>query len=88
MKDKSPLVSPPRTQLVLDALQTATTPLEFQAADRIANRRLLELEKIVQGISVKWVTNRSDRAMLDQTRGEMGRITQALGEVRSRLGVD
>lgn len=88
MTDKLQPVSQSRSQLVISTLLGATTPLEFKSAERLANRRLLELEKIIQGISVKWVPNKTDKSMLVQTKGEMERITQALGSAREQLGVD
>lgn len=88
MTSKNPLTPPSRTALVLDTLEGATTPLAFRAAERLASRRLLELEKIVQGLSVKWVPNKTDKLMLAQTKEEMGKITQALGTAREGLGVD
>lgn len=88
MTNKNPLIPPSRTQLVMDTLQGATTPLAFRAAERLANRRLLELEKIVQGLSAKWMANKTDKLMLTQTKEEMGRITQALCAARDQLGVD
>jgi hypothetical protein len=53
----------------------------------MALRRLSELEKIVKGISSKWIKSKTDREMIEQTQAEMGRIGEALEEKRVKFGV-
>lgn len=75
-----------RTEYVIANLTGVRTPMEFSVAEKMALRRLAELEKIVKGISAKWFKNKSDVAMIEQTQGEMGRITQALSAEREKFG--
>ena len=69
-----------RTEYVIANITGVKTPLEFKTAEKLATRRLAELEAIVKGISTKWIKGRHDAEMLAQTKGEMDRITQALSE--------
>jgi hypothetical protein len=69
-----------RTEYVIATITGVKTPLEFKTADKLATRRLGELEAIVRGISGKWIRGKTDSEMLAQTKGEMDRITQALAE--------
>ena len=69
-----------RTEYVIANITGVKTPLEFKTAEKLATRRLAELETIVKGISTKWIKGRHDTEMLAQTKGEMDRITQALSE--------
>ena len=69
-----------RTEYVIANITGVKTPLEFKTAEKLARRRLVELEAIVKGISAKWFKGRHDTEMLAQTKGEMDRITQALSE--------
>ena len=69
-----------RTEYVIANITGVKTPLEFKTAEKLATRRLAELETIVKGISSKWIKGRHDAEMLAQTKGEMDRITQALSE--------
>ena len=76
-----------RTEYVIVNLTGVKTPLEFKTAEKLASRRLAELEAIVKGISTKWIKGRHDTEMLVQTKGEMDRITQALSAKRVKFGV-
>ena len=76
-----------RTEYVIANITGVKTPLEFKTAEKLATRRLAELETIVKGISSKWIKGRHDAEMLAQTRGEMDRITQALSEKASKFRV-
>ena len=69
-----------RTEYVIANITGVKTPLELKTAEKLARRRLTELEAIVKGISAKWFKGRHDTEMLAQTKGEMDRITQALSE--------
>jgi hypothetical protein len=69
-----------RTDYVIANITGVKTPLELKTAEKLARRRLAELEAIVKGISAKWFKGKSDVEMLAQTKGEMDRITQALSE--------
>ena len=69
-----------RTEYVIANITGVKTPLEFKTAEKLATRRLAELETIVKGISSKWIKGRHDAEMQAQTKGEMDRITQALSE--------
>ena len=69
-----------RTEYVIANITGVKTPLELKTAEKLARRRLAELEAIVKGISAKWFKGKSDVEMLAQTKGEMDRITQALSE--------
>jgi hypothetical protein len=75
-----------RTEYVIVNLTGVTTPMEFKTAEKLASRRLGELEAIVKGISAKWIKGRHDAEMLVQTKGEMDRITQALSDKRANFG--
>ena len=75
-----------RTEYVIANITGVKTPLEFKTAEKLARRRLAELEAIVKGISTKWFKGRHDAEMLAQTKGEMDRITQALSVKRDKFG--
>jgi hypothetical protein len=75
-----------RTEYVISNLIGVRNPMEFSVAEKMALRRLSELEKIVKGISSKWFKNKSDLAMIEQTKAEMGRIGTALESGRARFG--
>jgi len=77
-----------RTEYVISNLTGVRTPMEFSVAEKMALRRLSELEKIVKGVSSKWFKNKSDLAMIDQTQAEMGRIKDVLNLKREKFGVD
>lgn len=76
-----------RTEYVISNLIGVRTPMEFSVAEKMALRRLTELEKIVRGVSSKWFKNKSDLQMIEQTKAEMGRIGAALEEKRAKFGV-
>ncbi len=76
-----------RTEYVITNITGVKTPLEFKTAEKLARKRLAELEAIVKGVSSKWFKNKSDVAMVDQTQGEMTRITQALILMREKFGL-
>lgn len=83
-------ITPPtmtRTEYVVSNLIGVSSPVEFSVAEKMALKRLSELEKIVKGISAKWIKNKTDQQMIDQTRAEMGRIKSVLEEKRSRYKV-
>lgn len=83
-------ITPPtmtRTEYVVSNLIGVSSPVEFAVAEKMALKRLSELEKIVKGISAKWIKNKTDQQMIDQTRAEMGRIKSVLEEKRSRYKV-
>lgn len=75
-----------RTEYVISNLIGVRNPMEFSVAEKMALRRLSELEKIVKGVSSKWFKNKSDLAMIDQTKAEMGRISDALTAKREKFG--
>ena len=75
-----------RTEYVIANITGVKTPLEFKTAEKLASRRLGELEAIVKGISAKWFKGKLDEQMLAQTRAEMDRITQALSERKQKFG--
>ena len=75
-----------RTEYVIANITGVKTPLELKTAEKLASRRLVELEAIVKGISAKWFKGKLDEQMLAQTRAEMGKITQALSERRQKFG--
>ena len=75
-----------RTEYVIANITGVKTPLELKTAEKLASRRLGELEAIVKGISAKWIKGRHDTEMLAQTKGEMDRITQALSVKRDKFG--
>ena len=76
-----------RTEYVIANITGVKTPLELKTAEKLARRRLAELEAIVKGISAKWFKGRHDTEMLAQTKGEMDRITQALSEKAGKFRV-
>lgn len=76
-----------RTEYVISNLTGVRTPMEFSVAEKMALRRLSELDKIVRGIHAKWFKNKSDIAMIDQTKVEMDRITEVLTLKREKFGV-
>ena len=75
-----------RTEYVIANITGVKTPLELKTAEKLARRRLAELEAIVKGISTKWFKGRHDTEMLAQTKAEMDRITQALVSKREKFG--
>ena len=75
-----------RTKYVIDNLTGVKSPLELKSAEKIALRRLTELEKIVQGLNSKWFKGKHDVEMIEQTKAEMGRIGEALQEKRAKFG--
>jgi CHAT domain-containing protein len=75
-----------RTDYVIANITGVKTPLELKTAEKLARRRLSELEAIVKGISTKWFKGRHDTEMLAQTKAEMDRITQALVAKREKFG--
>ncbi len=75
-----------RTEYVIANLTGVNSPLEFSVAEKMAKRRLNELEKIVSGISAKWFKNKSDLAMVEQTKAEMKRIADVLEPKRAKFG--
>ena len=75
-----------RTDYVIANITGVKTPLELKTAEKLARRRLTELEAIVKGISAKWFKGKLDVEMLAQTQAEMGRITQALVVKREKFG--
>ena len=76
-----------RTEYVIANITGVKTPLELKTAEKLARRRLTELEAIVKGISTKWFKGRHDTEMLAQTKAEMDRITQALSEKAGKFRV-
>lgn len=85
-KTKLPPPTMTRTEYVISNLIGVKNPMEFSVAEKMALRRLSELEKIVKGISAKWFKNKTDIAMVEQTKAEMGRIGEALEEKRAKFG--
>ena len=75
-----------RTEYVILNITGVKTPLEFKTAEKLASRRLGELEAIVKGISTKWFKGKLDEQMLAQTRAEMDKLTQALSDKRVKFG--
>lgn len=75
-----------RTEYVIANITGVKTPLELKTAEKLATRRLGELEAIIKGISTKWFKGKLDEQMLAQTRAEMDKITQALSERRQKFG--
>jgi DNA-binding HxlR family transcriptional regulator len=75
-----------RTEYVIANITGVKTPLELKTAEKLASRRLGELEAIVKGISTKWFKGKLDEQMLAQTRAEMDKITQALSERKQKFG--
>ena len=85
-KEQKPSQIMNRTKYVIDNLTGVESPLELKSAEKIALRRLTELEKIVQGLNSKWFKGKHDVQMIEQTKAEMGRIGQALQEKRAKFG--
>jgi hypothetical protein len=85
-KTKLPPPTMTRTEYVISNLIGVKSPMEFSVAEKMALRRLSELEKIVKGISSKWIKSKTDREMIEQTQAEMGRIGAALEEKRAKFG--
>jgi len=85
-KEQKPSQIMNRTKYVIDNLTGVKSPLELKSAEKIALRRLTELEKIVQGLNSKWFKGKHDVEMIEQTKAEMGRIGQALQEKRAKFG--
>jgi DNA-binding HxlR family transcriptional regulator len=75
-----------RTEYVIANITGVKTPLELKTAEKLASRRLGELEAIIKGISTKWFKGKLDEQMLAQTRAEMDKITQALSDKRVKFG--
>ena len=76
-----------RTEYVIANITGVKTPLELKTAEKLASKRLSELEVIVKGISTKWIKGRHDTEMLAQTKVEMDRITQALVAKKEKFGL-
>jgi len=85
-KEKTPRIMT-RTDYVIANLVEIKSPVEFPVGEKIAMKRLGELQKIVDGISSKWFKNRSDQDMIDQTKAEMRRIEEALTPLRKKFKV-
>ena len=85
-KEQKPSQIMNRTKYVIDNLTGVKSPLELKSAEKIALRRLTELEKIVQGLNSKWFKGKHDVEMIEQTKAEMGRIGQALDAKRAKFG--
>lgn len=88
--EKTKITLPPtmtRTEYVISNLIGVRSPMEFSVAEKMALRRLSELEKIVKGISSKWIKSKTDREMIEQTQAEMGRIRLALEEKKAKFKV-
>ena len=85
-KEQKPSQIMNRTKYVIDNLTGVKSPLELKSAEKMALRRLTELEKIVQGLNSKWFKGKHDVEMIEQTKAEMGRIGQALQEKRAKFG--
>ena len=75
-----------RTKYVIDNLTGVKSPIDFKFAEKMALRRLTELEKIVQGLNSKWFKGKHDVEMIEQTKAEMARIGEALKDKRSKFG--
>lgn len=75
-----------RTDYVIANITGVKTPLEFKTAEKLARKRLSELEAIVKGISSKWFKGKLDVEMLAQTQTEIDKITQALVAKREKFG--
>jgi hypothetical protein len=85
-KEQNPSQIMNRTKYVLDNLTGAKNHIEFKFAEKMALRRLTELEKIVQGLSAKWFKGKHDALMIEQTREEMAKIGDLLNAKRTRFG--
>lgn len=75
-----------RTEYVIKNLVGVNSPFEFKVAEKMARTRISELEKIVKGISSKWIKNKTDRAMIDQTNLEIQRIKESLSPLKEKFG--
>jgi len=75
-----------RTKYVIDNLNGAKSPIDFKYAEKMALRRLTELEKIVQGLNSKWFKGKHDVQMIDQTKAEMASIGELLDAKRAKFG--
>jgi len=75
-----------RTKYVIDNLNGAKSPIDFKFAEKMALRRLTELEKIVQGLNSKWFKGKHDVQMIDQTKAEMASIGELLNAKREKFG--
>lgn len=75
-----------RTKYVIDNLNGAKSPIDFKYAEKMALRRLTELEKIVQGLNSKWFKGKHDVQMIDQTKAEMASIGELLDTKRAKFG--
>ena len=85
-KEQKPSQIMNRTKYVIDNLNGAKSPMDFKFAEKMALRRLNELEKIVQGLNSKWFKGKNDVQMIQQTQEEMGRIGELLSAKRERFG--
>ena len=85
-KEQKPSQIMNRTKYVIDNLNGAKSPMDFKFAEKMALRRLNELEKIVQGLNSKWFKGKNDVQMIQQTQEEMGRIGELLSSKRERFG--
>ena len=85
-KEQKPSQIMNRTKYVIDNLNGAKSPMDFKFAEKMALRRLNELEKIVQGLNSKWFKGKNDVQMIQQTQEEMGRIGEILSAKRARFG--
>ena len=85
-KEQKPSQIMNRTKYVLDNLTGAKSPVDFKYAEKMALRRLNELEKIVQGLNSKWFKGKHDALMIEQTKEEMAKIGGLLDDKRARFG--
>ena len=85
-KEQKPSQIMNRTKYVIDNLNGAKSPIDFKYAEKMALRRLTELEKIVQGLNSKWFKGKHDVQMIDQTKEEMASIGELLDAKRAKFG--
>ena len=85
-KEQKPSQIMNRTKYVIDNLNGAKSPMDFKFAEKMALRRLNELEKIVQGLNSKWFKGKNDVQMIQQTQEEMGKIGELLSSKREKFG--
>ena len=85
-KEQKPSQIMNRTKYVIDNLTGVKSPLELKSAEKIALRRLTELEKIVQGLNSKWFKGKHDVQMIEQTKEEMAKIGELLDAKRAKFG--
>ena len=85
-KEQKPSQIMNRTKYVIDNLNGAKSPMDFKFAEKMALRRLNELEKIVQGLNSKWFKGKNDVQMIQQTQEEMRKIGELLSAKRERFG--